>query len=183
MKTAELRKAIKAVDPEARVAKVDDDHWTIRTYAEADAVKRLLPSLGLTLWSELTDYEGSRWDAITVLHVVPASEAPRAQHATKKKTSKSPAQLDRDIVEALSQSKGRMTDQQLEQMRHEALAARNDELARMCGVALGQPSSRQASARRYCERLFEAVHERRERRSEERARERSYTGQMGHADD
>lgn len=60
MTTAELRRAVKAVDPEARVAKADDDHWTICRHAEADAVKRLLPTLGLTLWPELTDYEGSR---------------------------------------------------------------------------------------------------------------------------
>jgi hypothetical protein len=82
--TAELRRAVKAVDPEARVAKVDDGHWTVRTHVEADAVKRLLPSLGLTLWPELTDHEGSRWDAITVLHVVKPDEPAREERATKK---------------------------------------------------------------------------------------------------
>ena len=104
MTTAELRRAVKAVDPEARVAKVDDDHWTIRTYAEADAVMRLLPSLGLTLWPELTDFEGSRWDATTVLHVVKLDELAREEHATSKAKKKSPQQLDAEIAHALKKS-------------------------------------------------------------------------------
>ena len=64
---------------------------------------RLLPSLGLTLWPELTDHEGSRWDSITVLHVVKPDE-PGEEHATRKALKKSPRQLDAEIAHALKKS-------------------------------------------------------------------------------
>lgn len=82
MTTADLREAVKAVDAQARVSKVDDGHWTIRTQDSA-AVERLFPSLGLRLDPRLTDVEGSRWDWITVLHVFEG----RASHATKRRVA------------------------------------------------------------------------------------------------
>jgi hypothetical protein len=82
--TAELRRAVKAVDARARVSKVDDGHWTIRAWDSA-AVEKLLPSLGLEADPRRTDIEGSRWHWMTLLHVFEA-----AGHATKKKDAKLP---------------------------------------------------------------------------------------------
>lgn len=84
MTTIELRKAVKRVDPQARVSQVDDDHWTIRT-REEDTVARMLPSLGLAEIRFLRDTEGSQWDWTTVLHV----------------SAKKARQLDAEIAQAM----------------------------------------------------------------------------------
>ena len=113
MKTAELRKAIKAIDPAARVSKVrddDDGHWTIRTY-ESDVVKRVLPSLGLALapnWDiDFEDEADGDW--ITVLHVNDEARLLRDNTPdswTSDDPPKTPAQLDAEIAQALHR-KGR----------------------------------------------------------------------------
>lgn len=93
MTTAELRKAVKAIDIRARVSKVDESHWTIRAWDSA-AVEKLLPSLGLKHDPQRTDIEGSRWHWVTLLHVFEEPEA--------RTPKKSRAQLDAEITEALS---------------------------------------------------------------------------------
>lgn len=109
MKTAELREAIKAVDPQARVSKARDDwadgHWTIRTY-ESDVVQRMLPFLGLTLapnWD--IDFEGKAdgsW--MTILHVFDEARLLRDSLSDSwpdDDPPKTPAQLDTEIAQAL----------------------------------------------------------------------------------
>lgn len=80
MTTAELRKAVKAVDPDARVSKVDGAHWTIRTRNDKPAIVQLMPALGLKYDPVFDESEGSRHDWIYVLHVFDESSA----HAAKK---------------------------------------------------------------------------------------------------
>ena len=112
MKTTDLRKAIKAVDPEARVSRARDDydegHWTIRTY-EIDVVKRMLPSLGLVLAPNYDiDFEGhadGNW--INVLHVMDTARVLRDERPgwPDLDAKKTPAQLDREIAKALAKER------------------------------------------------------------------------------
>ncbi len=70
MKTGELRVAMKARIPDARVASTGDESWTIRfkSPSHLSTIKELIKTLGL---KELYhDVEGSRWDWSYVFHVV-----------------------------------------------------------------------------------------------------------------
>ena len=94
MKTTELRKAIKAVDPKARVSTWGTGSWTIRTENKLDEIRAALAPLGLE--EQQHDVEGSRWDWTYVLIV--------ALPAAKKSPKKSPKQLDAEIAHALGKS-------------------------------------------------------------------------------
>jgi hypothetical protein len=68
--TSELRAAMKASIPDARVASTGDDSWTIRfkSPSHLKTVREMIKVLGL---KELYhDVEGSRWDWSYVFHVV-----------------------------------------------------------------------------------------------------------------
>jgi hypothetical protein len=95
--TAELRRAVKKVDPEARISKVDDGHWTIRSW-DKDAIERVVPLLGLAIDPLFTDHEGSEHEWIYVLHVFEKAVSTR-------QTKKRPAQLDTEIAEVLTRAK------------------------------------------------------------------------------
>lgn len=72
MKTSELRAAAKAVIPDARVATLADDIWTIRfsSPSHLETVRALIRKLGLKELSH--DVEGSRWDWSYVYRVAVA---------------------------------------------------------------------------------------------------------------
>jgi hypothetical protein len=144
--TAELRKAVKAVDPRARVSKIDDGHWTIRTEDSDAAIKRLLPTLGLTHDPQLTETEGSRWDWITVLHVF---EAPQLHAATMKRIDTEMSQLTADTI----------TDDQIRALRAGYLAERDINGVDACDVALGRHGAKRnpkrvARARARCAEIL-----------------------------
>lgn len=68
MSTAELRKAMKAIDKEIRVSSLCRARsWTVRTNYNLDKVRVLLKSLGLHEHSN--DIEGSRYDWTHVLYI------------------------------------------------------------------------------------------------------------------
>lgn len=124
MTVADLRRAVKAVDANARVSKIDDGHWTIRTSDKA-AIEQLLPSLGLKHDPHQTDVVGSRWDWIAILHVF---EEPQFHAATMKKIDTEMTQLTADTI----------TDDQIRALRASCLAERNITGVGTCDVALGR---------------------------------------------
>lgn len=69
MKTSELRSAVKAWIPAARVAKTGENRWSIRfeSPGHLKIVEDLIKALGLQKVSH--DIEGSRWDWSYVFHV------------------------------------------------------------------------------------------------------------------
>ena len=68
MKLSTLRAAIKAVNPEARVSRPDEDWFVIRTPNGLAKILAALPGLGLREAAP-REIEGGRHDWIHVIHV------------------------------------------------------------------------------------------------------------------
>jgi hypothetical protein len=68
MTTKQLRAAMKAVDPEARVSGGSDGLWTVRTEYKLSQVRDALTRLGMREYS-VSDIEGSSYNWTHVLFV------------------------------------------------------------------------------------------------------------------
>ena len=76
MRTSDLRAALKASIPDARVASTGDDSWTVRFKCPGHLkiIRERLKALGLVVLYH--DVEGSRWDWGCVFHVVTKEATP-----------------------------------------------------------------------------------------------------------